>query len=50
MSRRAESPLGTPAADKFRKVLETPHDISQLKPELSKTVLGFLDKYLGRVN
>jgi serine/threonine protein kinase len=42
--------IGTARSDKFRKVLETPHDVSQLKPELSKEVLAFLDKYLGRVN
>jgi eukaryotic-like serine/threonine-protein kinase len=42
--------MGTAPADKFRTVLETPHDVSQLKPELSKAVLGFLDRYLGRVN
>ena len=42
--------IGTAPADKFRKVLETPHDVTELKPELSKAVLGFLDKYLGRVN
>ena len=42
--------IGTAPADKFREVLETPHDVTELKPELSKAVLGFLDKYLGRVN
>jgi predicted esterase len=42
--------IGTAPADKFRKVLETPHDVTELKPELSKAVLGFLDTYLGRVN
>jgi eukaryotic-like serine/threonine-protein kinase len=42
--------IGTAPADKFRKVLDTPHDVSELKPELSKAVLEFLDKYLGRVN
>jgi dienelactone hydrolase len=42
--------IGTASADKFRKVLETPHDVTELKPELSKEVLRFLDKYLGRVN
>ncbi len=40
--------IGTAPADKFRIVLETPHDVSELKPELSKAVLEFLDKYLGR--
>jgi serine/threonine protein kinase/formylglycine-generating enzyme required for sulfatase activity len=42
--------IGTAPADKFRKVFEAPHDVSQHKVELSKEVLGFLDKYLGRVN
>jgi dienelactone hydrolase len=42
--------IGTTRMDKFRKVLEAPRDVSQLKTELSKEVLAFLDKYLGRVN
>jgi predicted esterase len=51
---RAQEPLyrmlGTSAADKRRVVFDTPHDISQNKPELSKEVLAWLDKYLGKVN
>jgi eukaryotic-like serine/threonine-protein kinase len=51
---RAQNPLfrmlGTPEADKRHVVFDTPHDISQDKPELSKEVLAWLDKYLGRVN
>ncbi len=51
---RAQEPMyrmiGTPAADKRRVVFDTPHDISQNKEELSKQVLNWLDKYLGRVN
>ena len=42
--------IGTAPADKVRKVFETPHNISQVKPELAKEVLTFLDKYLGRVD
>jgi len=42
--------IGTAPADKFRIVLETPHNVSQSKGELSKEVLWFLDKYFGRVN
>jgi len=42
--------IGTPAADKRRVVSDTPHDVSQDKPLLSKEVLGWLDRYLGRVN
>jgi dienelactone hydrolase len=51
---RAQEPLfrmlGTPPADKRRVVLDTPHDVSQQKEALSKEVLAWLDKYLGRVN
>ena len=42
--------LGTPPADKKRVVFDTPHDISQEKSRLSREVLAWLDKYLGRVN
>jgi eukaryotic-like serine/threonine-protein kinase len=42
--------LGTPEGDKLRVVLDTPHDVSQQKDALSKEVLAWLDKYLGRVN
>jgi eukaryotic-like serine/threonine-protein kinase len=42
--------LGTPEADKRRVVLDTPHDVSQQKEALSREVLAWLDKYLGRVN
>jgi hypothetical protein len=41
--------LGTPDADKEHVVMETPHDVSQRHDDLSHTVLGWLDKYLGRV-
>jgi dienelactone hydrolase len=41
--------LGTPPADKRQMDFDTPHDIS-LAPGLSKEVLDWLDKYLGRVN
>jgi alpha-beta hydrolase superfamily lysophospholipase len=51
---RAQIPLfnmlGTPAPDKKRVVFDTPHDISQEKTQLSREVLAWLDKYLGRVN
>jgi hypothetical protein len=50
---RAQLPLlrmiGTPEQDKKRLVFETPHDISQDRALLSKEVLEWLDKYLGRV-
>jgi type II secretory pathway pseudopilin PulG len=41
--------LGTPAADKKHVVLETPHDVRADRADLVKEVLGWLDKYLGRV-
>ncbi|HEX4004892.1 MAG TPA: protein kinase [Acidobacteriaceae bacterium] len=50
---RAQDPLfamlGTPAGDKEHVVLETPHDVTEQRPLLVKAVLGWLDKYLGRV-
>jgi dienelactone hydrolase len=42
--------LGSPQADKRRVMLNTPHDVSQEKEALSKEVLAWLDKYLGRIN
>lgn len=51
---RAQEPMfrmiGTPQADKRRVVFDTPHDVSQNREELSKEVLNWLDKYLGRIN
>ena len=41
--------LGTPAADKRHVILETPHDVTNQKPQLIHEVLSWLDKYLGRV-
>jgi dienelactone hydrolase len=41
--------LGTPASEKQHVTLETPHDVRQDRPALVKAVLGWLDKYLGRV-
>ena len=42
--------LGTPAEDKRHVVLDTPHDVTEQRPQLIKTVLDWLDHYLGRVN
>ena len=42
--------LGTPEADKRHVVMETPHDVTEQRPQLVKEVLGWLDKYLGRVD
>jgi hypothetical protein len=41
--------LGTPAEDKSHVILDTPHDVTEKKPQLVKAVLDWLDKYLGRV-
>lgn len=42
--------LGTPPADKLLVEFETPHDVSERRAELIQNVLGWLDKYLGRVD
>jgi len=42
--------LGTPEQDKRHVVLDTPHDVTEQRPQLTKTVLDWLDHYLGRVN
>jgi eukaryotic-like serine/threonine-protein kinase len=41
--------LGTPEADKKHVLLETPHDVTEDRPRLTKEVLAWLDTYLGRV-
>jgi formylglycine-generating enzyme required for sulfatase activity len=41
--------LGTPAADKRHVVLETPHDVTEQPALLRRTVLDWLDQYLGGV-
>jgi eukaryotic-like serine/threonine-protein kinase len=41
--------LGTADADKRHVVLDTPHDVTDQRPQLVKTVLDWLDHYLGRV-
>ncbi|HTV13781.1 MAG TPA: protein kinase [Acidobacteriaceae bacterium] len=41
--------LGTPPANKEHVVLDTPHDVSEDRGRLVPAVLGWLDKYLGRV-
>ena len=51
---RSQNPLfamlGTPAGDRSHLVLETPHDVTEQRPQLVKAVLDWLDHYLGRVN
>ena len=42
--------LGTPKKDKEHVVLETPHDVTEQRPQLVKAVLDWLDRYLGPVN
>jgi eukaryotic-like serine/threonine-protein kinase len=42
--------LGTPEEDKRHVVLDSPHDVTEQRPQLIKTVLEWLDHYLGRVN
>src|SRR5262249_9212723 len=42
--------LGTPAADKRHVLLESPHDVREDRATLTKEVLAWLDKYLGKVN
>jgi serine/threonine protein kinase/dienelactone hydrolase len=50
---KAQNPLfqmlGTPAAQKSHVVLDTPHDVTEQRPQLVKAVLDWLDRYLGRV-
>jgi eukaryotic-like serine/threonine-protein kinase len=50
---RAQNPLfamlGTPTRDKRHVVLDTPHDVTEQRPQLVKAVLDWLDHYLGRV-
>jgi len=41
--------LGTPAADKRHVILDTPHDVTEQRTMLTKTVLDWLDHYMGRV-
>jgi serine/threonine protein kinase/dienelactone hydrolase len=41
--------LGTPPDKKQHLVLDTPHDVTEQRPQLVKAVLDWLDEYLGRV-
>ncbi|MGA8090703.1 MAG: protein kinase [Terracidiphilus sp.] len=41
--------LGTPPDQKSHVVLDTPHDVTEQRPQLVKAVLEWLDRYLGRV-
>jgi hypothetical protein len=41
--------LATPDTDKHHVVFETAHDVSVMRHEMVSAVLGWLDRYLGRV-
>jgi hypothetical protein len=41
--------LGVPEKDKRHVVFQTSHDVSVLRNEVSREVLGWLDRYLGPV-
>jgi serine/threonine protein kinase/dienelactone hydrolase len=51
---KAQNPLfamfGTAEKDKSHIILDTPHDVTEQRPQLTKAVLDWLDRYLGRVN
>jgi dienelactone hydrolase/tRNA A-37 threonylcarbamoyl transferase component Bud32 len=42
--------LGAPAADKKVAIFDTSHDVSEQRADLVREVLGWLDKYFGKVN
>lgn len=42
--------LGTPAADKKAVMFDTAHDVSEQRADLVREVVGWLDKYFGKVN
>jgi serine/threonine protein kinase/dienelactone hydrolase len=42
--------LGSAAQDKQRIVFDTPHDVTDRRPELIQAVVAWLDKYLGRID
>ena len=42
--------LGTPAADRRQVLFDTPHDVRLRHDDLVREVLGWYDKYLGKVN
>ena len=50
---KAQNPLfamlGTPAADKRHVLFDTPHDVTERRPQLVASVLDWLDHYLGPV-
>jgi eukaryotic-like serine/threonine-protein kinase len=42
--------LGTQAPDKQHVIFDTPHDVTERRPELIQNVVGWFDKYLGRID
>jgi hypothetical protein len=42
--------LGTPAADKSHVVMDTPHDVTENRPLLVRSVIVWLNKYLGKIS
>jgi len=42
--------LGAPAADKKAVTFDTAHDVTEQRADLIREVVGWLDKYLGKVN
>ncbi len=42
--------IGTPAADKSHVVMDTPHDVTENHPLLVRTVIAWLNKYLGKIS
>jgi eukaryotic-like serine/threonine-protein kinase len=42
--------LATPESDKRHVVFDTPHDVRLRSADLTREVLAWFDKYLGRVN
>ncbi len=42
--------LGSPKDDKQHILLDTTHDVTERRAELIQNVLGWLDKYLGRID
>jgi serine/threonine protein kinase/dienelactone hydrolase len=42
--------LGTQAPDKQHIIFDTPHDVTERRPELIQVVVAWLDKYLGRID
>jgi hypothetical protein len=42
--------LGTPATDINHVVMDTPHDVTENRPLLVRSVIAWLNKYLGKIS